>query len=521
VIDRETEMPSPFRLQPVTDTSAVASPGPVRRRELDRRLARLCGVGRDRDQAWQPTVREVAVLVAAMGLVWLAARLRTPLLASLRHVAIAVVIVVAIGLMTASVIRRRRSRLPGHAWRSLGFALSLLALFLGGARELAFQQARATVLHADRNALARIGAHVMVGYERIEEVVRLAERRAIAGVFVTARNVRGRGMRAVAEDVARLQQIRRSQQVPDLWIAADQEGGQVSRLSPPLPRPEPLSAVAGRSRVERLAHARSVAEGLARLGVNLNLAPIVDVDHGVRSLADRHTRIAQRAIAADVETIARVAGDYCEGLASVGVRCTLKHFPGLGRVRHDTHVRSATLRESVATLRRSDWVPFRRLMDRQAEVVMVGHVILEDVDVAHAASYSRPVIDGLLRGAWGYRGLLLTDDVCMAAIHESRDGIGGASVQALNAGVDMILVAYDPDQYWFVMQALLLAHRRGELDDQRLMQSRERLKRLAPDPWLAPSTVMGSAENKRGRHFWTVAAPVAVATAGTTALRTD
>jgi beta-N-acetylhexosaminidase len=195
-------------------------------------------------------------------------------------------------------------------------------------------------------------------------------------------------------------------------------------------------------------------------------------------MGDRHTRIAQRAIARDIDTITRVAGDYCNGLAAGGVLCTLKHFPGLGRVRQDTHVRSATLREPVAILRQSDWVPFHRLAKGPAKVMMLGHVIVEGIDPHHAASYSKPVVDGLLRSELRYRGLLVTDDVCMAAIHDSNDGIGGASVQALNAGVDLILIAYDPDQYWFVMQALLIADHRGALDRWQLSRSERRLRRI-------------------------------------------
>lgn len=442
------------------------------------RAWRLLGI--DGQGRWAPTPREAAVVLIALGLVWLAARLRTPLLASVRGLAMAAVGLLALALIVLSMRSRAGTSRDRHGWRAIGIALSVLALGLGGARELAFQQARAMVMNAEPGLLARLGAHIIVGYENFEEVASLVERRAIAGVFLTARNVRGRSQQRSGDDIARLQSIRRAQYAAPLWVTADQEGGEVSRMSPPLARPQPLSGFAGlpdrHHSVE--IHARAVAGDLALLGINLNLAPVIDVDHGLQSLGDRHTRISGRAISTRVDVINDVAAGYCDGLAAGGVLCTLKHFPGLGRVRNDTHVQSAVLDAPIPTLQSSDWTPFRRLIDRHADVVMLGHVIVPSLDATTAASYSEPVVDGLLRDDWQYRGLLLTDDFCMAAVHDSAEGIGGASVRALNAGVDLILVAYDPDQYYFVMQALLLAARCGEMDDARIRQSEQRLARV-------------------------------------------
>jgi beta-N-acetylhexosaminidase len=447
-------------------------------RQTTQRATRLPSLD-DRGR-WAPTPREVAVVLMALSLVWVASRLRTPLLASVRGLAMAAVGLIALALIVLSM--RSRAGAPGDrpGWRAVGIALSALALCLGGARELAFQQARAMVLNAEPGVLARLGSHIIVGYENFEELASLVERRAIAGVFLTARNVRGRSLQRVGDDIARLQSIRHAQHAVPLWVTADQEGGEVSRMSPPLARPLPLSAFARLPdryhRVER--HARAVAGDLSMMGINLNLAPVIDVDHGLRSLGDRHTRISRRAISTSIDSITDVAAGYCDGLTAGGVLCTLKHFPGLGRVRDDTHVQSAVLDASIPTLQSSDWAPFRRLIDRHAEVMMLGHVIVSSVDATTAASYSERIVNGLLRNDWHYRGLLLTDDFCMAAVHDSAEGIGGASVRALNAGVDLILVAYDPDQYYFVMQALMLADRRGELDDARIRQSGQRLERI-------------------------------------------
>jgi beta-N-acetylhexosaminidase len=110
---------------------------------------------------------------------------------------------------------------------------------------------------------------------------------------------------------------------------------------------------------------------------------------------------------------------------------------------------------------------------------MVGHAVLDAVDRDRPASFSPGVIGGLLRGTWGYEGVLVTDDFSMWPVHRHAGGAGEAAVAALNSGVDLILVAYDSDQYYEVMHALLAAARQGRLDQTAMQRSRSRLVKAA------------------------------------------
>ncbi len=157
------------------------------------------------------------------------------------------------------------------------------------------------------------------------------------------------------------------------------------------------------------------------------------------------------------------------------MRCTLKHFPGLGRVFEDTHRDHASLTTSVAELSRTDWLPFRALMNQGPTFTMLGHPRLTAIDKERPVSMSAPVIAGLLRAQWKYDGVLITDNFSMLAVYRSSSGIDNGSIEALNAGVDLILVSYDPDQYYRVMYALLKADREGRLDREVLQRSDERL----------------------------------------------
>jgi beta-N-acetylhexosaminidase len=362
---------------------------------------------------------------------------------------------------------------------------SLLAAFAALMTTLAiegrFQWTRYQVLHANQSRLETLGRHLIVGYRNLDELRALIERRAIAGVFVAAHNVNDKDANALRGEIAALQAIRRQQGLPPLLIAADQEGGGVSRMSPPLRRPPSLGEIARNNpdadarRHAVRQFARDMGRDLAGLRFNVNFAPVVDLNHSVVNPNDRYTRIYQRAISNDPQVVTDVAREYCLALRETGVQCTLKHFPGLGRVFEDTHLEQASLNTPVATLEQTDWVPFRALMSNASAFTMLAHARLLDVDPQRPASFSPAVISGLLRGAWKYEGVLVTDDFSMAAAYASRGGLASASVSALNAGVDLILIAYDPDLYYPAMYALLQAQSEDRLQSEVLDRSDRRL----------------------------------------------
>lgn len=281
-----------------------------------------------------------------------------------------------------------------------------------------------------------------------------------------------------------MQEIRRQQGLPPLLIATDQEGGSVSRLSPPLTWRGPLSQIVARhpdaaERREAVAdYAAAQARELADLGVNVNFAPVVDLNHGIVNPYDRLTRIHARAIAKNPHVVAEVAEIYCAHLSANGVRCTLKHFPGLGRVFDDTHLQAADLATPLSELTATDLMPFRALMRRDDVLIMLSHARLSAVDRERPVSFSRAVVHDLMRTEWGHGGVLITDDFNMGAVYGSPQGMAGGSIEALNAGVDLILISYDVDQFYGVMHALIQADRAGTLRQDALRQSAKRLERV-------------------------------------------
>src|SRR5262245_50633627 len=233
---------------------------------------------------------------------------RSPFLASIRFWAFIGLTAIPLGIVIAEIraLRRAATR-SDRALSSAALALAAVGIVSVVGFEAQFWWARYEVLRADPALLERLGRHIVVGYRDINELQALLERRAIAGVFVTAGNVRGRDVAAIRQEIAAMQEERRRQSLPALLIATDQEGGIVSRLSPPLAQMPPLAEIAARHPAgaeRRMAvrdYAAAQARGLADLGVNVNLAPVVDIDHGIINPGDRFTRISARAISADPE----------------------------------------------------------------------------------------------------------------------------------------------------------------------------------------------------------------------------
>lgn len=409
-------------------------------------------------------------------LLWPAWHLKHPLLFAFRHVETPLLL----GLSVLALIFRQHLPWSGQALFAAVFTLTACG-------ELEYRQTRDAVLEAGP-AMQAVGAHLVAGYTDLDELRPLAAKGLIGGIYLAKRNVRGRDLATVAAEIAELQAIRRRAELPPLIVTADQEGGAVSHLSPLLEALPPLANFAG-SR-DPAADARAYGErqgrGLADLGVTLNFGPVVDLRPADKTWPDPLSNIAARAIASDPQQVADIAGGYLDGLNAVGVRGTLKHFPGLGRVRTDTHLRPAVLTATTDDLA-ADWQPFRQLARHPGAAIMLGHVTLTALDANHASSHSPAIVDGLLRQAWGYDGLLITDDLNMGAVY--RKGIGHVAGEALAAGVDLVLVSYDPRQVYRALAGAAEALAEHRIAPARLTESDRRLADFASQP--APGTPAG------------------------------
>ena len=257
---------------------------------------------------------------------------------------------------------------------------------------------------------------------------------ACAGVILFTRNFASRAQ------VAELSQaIRESAPRPQL-VCVDQEGGRVQRFRDgytPLPALEGFGRDHARDPEAALARAREhawlMASEIRASGVDLSFAPVVDLGRGNLAIGDR-------AFSDDPQVVAAFTRAYVEGMHDAGMAATLKHFPGHGSVREDTHFDDAVDDRPLDTIRAEDLVPFVAGIEAGADAVMLAHVVYPQV-APEPAGYSPRWIKDILRGELGFRGVVFSDDIGMAAAH----GVGGikARVDAhLDAGCDVVLVCH-------------------------------------------------------------------------------
>jgi beta-N-acetylhexosaminidase len=227
-----------------------------------------------------------------------------------------------------------------------------------------------------------------------------------------------------------------------LIVAVDEEGGSVARLSPRNGFPATMSAATLGARNDpafTTARAAEIGHTLASVGINLNLAPVVDVNVNPRNPAIGRNG---RSFSADAGVVTAQARAFVAGLREGGVRATLKHFPGQGSAAADTHlgVVDVTRRWTDVELQ-----PFAALVaSGDADAVMTGHIFNARLDARHPATLSRAVVTGILRDRLGYGGVIVSDDLQMGAIRAAY-GWDEAVALAVAAGIDLLMIA-DPPQ---------------------------------------------------------------------------
>jgi beta-N-acetylhexosaminidase len=218
----------------------------------------------------------------------------------------------------------------------------------------------------------------------------------------------------------------------DAPVLIDQEGGRVARLKPPewrrYPAPARLATLSGAEEAVRLG-ARLVADDLAALGVTVDALPVLDLP--VPGASDV---IGDRAYGGDPMLVARLGRAACEGLLQGGVLPIVKHTPGHGRARVDSHKALPRVDTPVEMLSESDFAPFRALNDMPW--AMTAHVVYTAIDPDAPVTLSRKVIDRVIRGDIGFDGVLVSDDVNMGALSGTMaEKIAGV----LAAGCDVAL----------------------------------------------------------------------------------
>ncbi len=262
-----------------------------------------------------------------------------------------------------------------------------------------------------------------------------------------------------------------------LLIAIDQEGGLVNKLGDPFYGPSPSATDMVAQGDSKFASAQGIqtAREMQSVGINVNLAPVVDVGNPSTNL------LSTRMFSNDPKTVATYAGAFLDGLQNNGIAGCLKHFSGLGSLvgaSTDPHTSLPTVSESITELESKDFVPYKTLIQQNhPAMIMSTDVITSAIDPNVPAEFSSKVINGMLRKELGYNGVVITDGIYMAGVSAyvgSKD-IAKPSLLAILAGNDIIEGAFTASQVATTIQGFKDAIQQGQLTVDRVNQSVQRI----------------------------------------------
>lgn len=255
-----------------------------------------------------------------------------------------------------------------------------------------------------------------------------------------------------------------------LILTCDEEGGRVSRLMSTVgtTRIGPMFDYREDGASVAKENAMILAGDLTALGFNMDLAPVADVWSN-----PENTVIGDRAYSDDFQQAAELIAAAVAGFQEGGVACTLKHFPGHGDTSADSHYGSVYVYKTLDELRAQELLPFQAGIDAGADAVMMGHLIIADVE-EEPALFSYRLVTELLREEMGFQGVIITDGLQMKAMTDYYDS-GEIAVKAVQAGVDMLLCPQDLET---AAEALIRAVESGEIPEERLEESVRRILTL-------------------------------------------
>ncbi len=257
------------------------------------------------------------------------------------------------------------------------------------------------------------------------------------------------------------------------FIAIDQEGGRVHRLPAPFthfPAAVRVGAKGDASLARRLG--RAAAEELKLVGINLNFAPVLDVNsHPANPV------IGDRAFSTDPMRVSDIGAACAQGLRDGGVIPCAKHFPGHGATDKDSHFELPMVRKTLAELDAVELAPFAHACRAGMESLMTAHVLYPALDAKFPATLSESIVTGLLRHQFGYDGVVFSDDMAMHAI-STPYSVEEATLQAVLAGVDVLLYCHEVDKALQAFEFLCQAAERDPAVRAHVQASHRRISEL-------------------------------------------
>lgn len=319
---------------------------------------------------------------------------------------------------------------------------------------------------ASMSQTEKLGQMVMIGIQGTkvdDDSLYMLNQYHMGGVILFDRNMENpEQVKQLTSDL----QAQSNEKVP-LFIGIDEEGGDVVRMAEKLTPPPSQKEIGATGDIEQAkTWAIKTAKSLKDIGINVNFAPVADVGSNDK-----------RSYSTDANTVIDFVRAATKGYQQENIIYSLKHFPGIGKGKVDSHVDSSSIDVTKEILMAEDILPFKTIIDENDPndyFILVSHLKYPALDEEYPASLSSKIMIDLLRNELGYKGIIITDDMEMGAVANHND-FRSIGVNAVKAGADIVLVCHEYEHQKEVYLGLLDAVNSGEISQERIDESVKRI----------------------------------------------
>lgn len=319
----------------------------------------------------------------------------------------------------------------------------------------------------------KIGQMIIIGMDTnyiTDRIKRMITEYKIGGIILYRKNFNTYA--EMIELIKQLRELNKNNKIP-IFISIDQEGGRVNRMPKEIKNLPSANVIAKTGGIELVKKSASITgEILAKSGYNLNFSPVLDI----KRFDDSHA-IGDRCYGENKEDVAKYGIAVMKELQNQGIVPVVKHFPGHGATKRDSHYMLPIITKPISELEKEDMYPFEQAIIQGADAVLVGHLLIKDVTWLYPASLSRKFITKYLRKKYRYNGVIITDDLKMKAI-KFLYGTDTAIVKAFEAGNDIIVFRFNQDEERKALTKIEKLVQRGKIKESRINRSVKRIIKL-------------------------------------------
>lgn len=316
----------------------------------------------------------------------------------------------------------------------------------------------------------KIGQMFIIALEEKEitqKTINIIQKYNIGGIILYKKNYDN--YEEMIKLINKLKEINKVNKIP-LFISIDQEGGRVNRMPYDILNVKSANEFSKTGDIDIVKEsAKVISKMLIKTGISLNYSPVLDIKN-----FDENHAIGDRCYGENKEDVSKYGIEFMKELSKGGVLPVIKHFPGHGATTKDSHAMLPVVKKSIEQLENEDIIPFKEAIHNGAEAIMVGHILLKEIDKKYPASLSKKILQEYLIEKLKFNGIIITDDLKMLAIR-LKYSLKKAVELAINSGDNMIMIGTKYKNIEKIIKTISIQTKKGKIDINKINESVEKI----------------------------------------------